>query len=124
MLRSVRSGFINATDLADYLVTKGMPFREAHGVVGAAVRYCIDKGKDLDSLSLEEFKGFSDLIGDDVYPFIDVKNCVERRISMGGTSSASTDYQLMTAIQGYMQREDTVRQMNEFLDSCWNELLE
>ena len=124
MLKSVKSGFINATDLADYLVTKGMPFREAHGVVGSAVRYCIEKGKDLDSLTLEEFKGFSDLIENDVYQFIDVKNCVERRISMGGTSSASTDYQLMTAIQGYMGREETVRQMNDFLESCWNELLE
>ena len=124
MLRSVTSGFINATDLADYLVTKGMPFREAHGVVGSAVRYCIDKGKDLDSLSLEEFRSFSDLIDEDVFQFIDVKNCVERRSSLGGTSSASTDYQLMTAIQGYMAREDTVRQMNDFLESCWNELLE
>ena len=124
MLRSVTSGFINATDLADYLVTKGMPFREAHGVVGSAVRYCIDKGKDLDSLSLEEFRSFSDLIDEDVFQFIDVKNCVERRSSSGGTSSASTDYQLMTAIQGYMAREDTVRQMNDFLESCWNELLE
>ena len=124
MLSSVKSGFINATDLADYLVTKGMPFREAHGVVGAAVRYCIENGKDLDSLTLEEFGRFSDLIGEDVYGFIDVKNCVERRISQGGTSSASTDYQLMLAIQGYMQREEVIRQMNDFLDSCWDELLE
>ena len=91
MLSKVTSGFINATDLADYLVTKGVPFREAHGIVGASVRYCIDNGKKLDDLSVEEFNKFSPLITDDVYQFIDVRNCVERRSSFGGTSSASTD---------------------------------
>lgn len=123
MLSKVTSGFINATDLADYLVTKGVPFREAHGIVGASVRYCIDNGKKLDDLSVEEFNKFSPLITDDVYQFIDVRNCVERRSSFGGTSSASTDYQLMIAIQEYMAREDIVRQESDLIKSCWDELL-
>ena len=123
MLSKVTSGFINATDLADYLVTKGVPFREAHGIVGASVRYCIDNGKKLDDLSVEEFNKFSRLITDDVYQFIDVRNCVERRSSFGGTSSASTDYQLMIAIQEYMAREDIVRQESDLIESCWDELL-
>lgn len=123
MLSKVTSGFINATDLADYLVTKGVPFREAHGIVGASVRYCIDNGKKLDDLSVEEFNKFSPLISDDVYQFIDVRNCVERRSSFGGTSSASTDYQLMIAIQEYMAREDIVRQESDLIESCWDELL-
>lgn len=124
MLSKVTSGFINATDLADYLVTKGVPFREAHGIVGASVRYCIDNGKKLDDLSVEEFNKFSPLITDDVYQFIDVRNCVERRSSFGGTSSASTDYQLMIAIQEYMAREDIVRQESDLIESCWDELLD
>ncbi len=123
MLSKVTSGFINATDLADYLVTKGVPFRKAHGIVGASVRYCIDNGKKLDDLSVEEFNKFSPLITDDVYQFIDVRNCVERRLSFGGTSSASTDYQLMIAIQEYMAREDIVRQESDLIESCWDELL-
>ncbi|WP_400149363.1 argininosuccinate lyase [Candidatus Methanarcanum hacksteinii] len=123
MLSKVTSGFINATDLADYLVTKGVPFREAHGIVGASVRYCIDNGKKLDDLSVEEFNKFSPLITDDVYQVIDVRNCVERRSSFGGTSSASTDYQLMIAIQEYMAREDIVRQESDLIESCWDELL-
>ena len=123
MLSKVTSGFINATDLADYLVTKGVPFREANGIVGASVRYCIDNGKKLDDLSVEEFNKFSPLITDDVYQFIDVRNCVERRSSFGGTSSASTDYQLMIAIQEYMAREDIVRQEADLIESCWDELL-
>lgn len=123
MLSKVTSGFINATDLADYLVTKGVPFREAHGIVGASVRYCIDNGKKLDDLSIEEFRTFSPLIEDDVYQFIDVRNCVERRSSLGGTSSASTDYQLMIAIQEYMAREDIVRQETDLIEACWEELL-
>ncbi len=123
MLSKVTSGFINATDLADYLVTKGVPFREAHGIVGASVRYCIDNGKKLDDLSIDEFRRFSDLIEEDVYQFIDVRNCVERRSSFGGTSSASTDYQLMIAIQEYMAREDIVRQETDLIENCWEELL-
>ena len=124
MRECAENGFTNATDLADYLVTKGIPFREAHGIVGASVRYCIDKGKILDDLTVEEFKGFCDRIDSDVYDFIAVDRCVERRNSIGGTSSASTDEQMLIAISELMGREDIVRQENELAERCWNALLE
>jgi argininosuccinate lyase len=123
MLKNVKSGFINATDLADYLVTKDIPFREAHGIVGSCVRYCIENKKNLDDLTLEEFRTFSPVIKDDVYDFIDIRNCVERRSSFGGTSSASTDQQIYIAMREYMSRVDSVRQEKEYLESCWNALL-
>ncbi len=123
MLAKVKSGFINATDLADYLVTKNIPFREAHGIVGSCVRYCIENKKNLDDLTLEEFRNFSPVIKDDVYDFIDIRNCVERRSSFGGTSSASTDQQIYIAMREYISRVDTVRQEKEYIESCWNALL-
>lgn len=124
MRRAVEEGFINATDLADYLVVKGVPFREAHGIVGAAVRHCIEQGKRLEDMTLEEFRGFSDLIGDDVYDCISIDRCVERRDSLGGTSPASTDAQIMSVIQGYMSREDFVRQETSLIEGAWDALLE
>ena len=123
MREAVETGFINATDLADYLVVKGVPFREAHGIVGSAVRYCIESGKKLEELSLDEFSKFSDKIGQDVYGCISIEQCVERRNSIGGTSSASTDEQMMLLIQQLMAREEIVRQENELLERCWNDLL-
>ena len=123
MRQAVENGFINATDLADYLVVKGVPFREAHGIVGATVRYCIDNGKKLEELQVPEFQKFSDKVFDDVYDYITIEQCVERRNSIGGTSSASTDEQLLQVIQGLMAREEVVRQENEILEKCWNELL-
>lgn len=123
LLSKMKSGFINATDLADYLVTKDIPFREAHGIVGSCVRYCIENKKNLDDLTVEEFRTFSTAIGDDVYDFIDIKNCVERRSSYGGTSSASTDQQLIIAIKDYMEREEAVRQESDYIESCWDALL-
>ena len=83
MLSAVEKGFINATDLADYLVTKNVPFRDAHGIVGEAVRYCIENNKKLEDLSIEEFKKFSTAIDKDVYDILPVRACVEWRISYG-----------------------------------------
>jgi len=123
MLEATKSGFINATDLADYLVTKGVPFREAHGIVGAAVRYCIEKKTVLDNLTLDEFRKFSPLIDSDVFASISVKNCVERRDSYGGTSPASTDVELTLSMQDSMRREETVRAKNALIESCWKNLL-
>ncbi|MFZ5649897.1 MAG: argininosuccinate lyase [Bacillota bacterium] len=89
MLEAARGGFTNATDLADYLVLKGVPFREAHGVVGRAVFHCVQSGKSLDQLALEEFRSFSPLVEEDVYRFISVKRCVEARKVLGGPSPES-----------------------------------
>ena len=85
MYNACTTGFLNATDLADYLVSKGMAFRQAHSVAGRAVAFAQDQGKELDDLSLEEFNDLSDLIDQDVYEFITIEKMISRRISYGGT---------------------------------------
>ena len=94
MLRAAQAGFINATDLADYLVRKGLPFRSAYKVAGKLVSECIQSGCVLETLPLETYRQYSTLVEDDVYEAIDLKNCVERRISEGGTSPESVERQL------------------------------
>ena len=94
MLESARKGFMNATDLADYLVVKGLPFRDAYKVSGAVVAYCIQSGHILEDLPVSEYRRFSTLISDDVYQAIDLKTCVQRRSSEGGTSVESVKKQL------------------------------
>ncbi|MBO4637756.1 MAG: argininosuccinate lyase [Clostridiales bacterium] len=79
-------GFTNATDLADYLVRKGIPFRSTHEISGKLVHYCIEKGTTLEKLSLEEFKQFSDMIEDDVYDAISLETCVNKRTITGAPS--------------------------------------
>ena len=94
MYESAKKGYINATDLADYLVVKGMPFRDAYNVSGKVVSYCIGRGCALEDLPLEEFRQFSDLIDADVHQRLALKTCVERRNSAGGTSPASVRKQI------------------------------
>lgn len=122
MAASASEGFINATDLADYLVVKGVPFREAHGIVGNAVRYCIDNGKTLDTLTLEEYHGFSGLIEDDVFAAISVKECVARRSSEGGTSPDSCDAELFLSEGRLRERTDRARVIRQTVEGCWKEL--
>ena len=80
---SARHGFTNATDAADYLVKHGVPFRDAHGIVGELVLYCLDKKIALDELTLEEFKAISPVFEEDVYEAISMKNCVAKRVCIG-----------------------------------------
>ena len=87
-------GFINATDCADYLVKKGMPFRTAYKIIGQLVAYCIRNGKSLDTLTLEEYKEFSDVFEDDVYEAIDLINCVNERKCYGGPAPESVRKQI------------------------------
>ncbi len=94
MLAAAKKGFINATDLADYLVKKGMPFRSAYKICGQIVAACIASGKVLETLELSEYKKFSELFCEDLYSEIDLKNCVEKRISAGGTSVSSVESQI------------------------------
>ena len=89
MRRAANEGFINATDLADYLVRKGMPFRTAYKISGQIVSECIKKGLVLETFPLDEYKKHSELFENDVYDDINIESCVEKRISAGGTSSAS-----------------------------------
>lgn len=85
MIEATRTGCITATDLADYLVLKNVPFREAHGIVGRAVAYCLEKGCELPDLTLLELNRFSEVIGKDVYEVLSVEGSVNSRISTGGT---------------------------------------
>jgi len=83
MEASAKNGFTNATDAADYLVNHGVPFRDAHGIVGQLVLLCIDKGIALDDLSLKEYKKISPVFEEDVYEAISMKTCVEKRMTIG-----------------------------------------
>jgi argininosuccinate lyase len=94
MYRAAQEGFINATDLADYLTRKGMPFRAAYKIVGEIVAECIQKSTVLDRLSLEEYRAHTELFEDDLYEEISLETCVNKRISEGGTSPASVDAQV------------------------------
>mgnify|MGYP003290828136 CR=1 FL=1 len=94
MKKAAQGGFINATDLADYLVKKGMPFRSAYKISGQIVAQCIREGLVLETLPLAEYQKYSDLFAEDLYHEIDLLTCVEKRISEGGTSVSSVEAQI------------------------------
>ncbi len=83
MEKSAKNGFTNATDAADYLVNHGVPFRDAHSIVGQLVLYCIDKNISLDDMTLEEYKAISPIFEDDIYDAISIKTCIEKRNTIG-----------------------------------------
>jgi argininosuccinate lyase len=86
MHKAATQGFLNATDLADYLVTAGMPFRQAHTCAGKAVSYALNKNKELDELTLKELKSFSTLIKKDIFNILSTEHVINRRKSFGGTA--------------------------------------
>jgi len=94
MRRAAQNGFINATDLADYLVRKGLPFRSAYKISGQIVAKCISDGLVLETLPLEVYQSFSDCFAEDVYEAVDLTNCVKNRISEGGPSVESVEAQI------------------------------
>ncbi len=83
MERSATKGFTNATDAADYLVKRGVPFRDAHGIIGRLVLECIEKGKSIDEMTLEELKNISEVFDADIYEAVSLKTCVEKRLTTG-----------------------------------------
>lgn len=95
MYNAAQEGFINATDLADYLTKKGMPFRSAYKIVGQIVADCIEKHTVLNKLSIEEYRKYTDIFELDLYNEISLEACVEKRISEGGTSVSSVEKQLV-----------------------------
>ncbi|MEA1961423.1 MAG: argininosuccinate lyase [Bacillota bacterium] len=99
MAKGARGGFTNATDLADYLVGKGIPFRDAHAIVGKAVLYCIENSKVLEELDMETFKSFSEQIEEDVYQDLDVLTCVSKRKVAGGPSPEAEEKALQEAAE-------------------------
>ncbi len=94
MYRAAQGGFINATDLADYLAKKGLPFRSAYKIVGEIVAYCIANQKVLDTVSMDEYKQFSPVFEDDLYQEISLETCVNKRTSAGGTGPESVETQI------------------------------
>ena len=94
MSAAAKYGYMNATDAADYLVGKGIPFRDCHEIIGNMVLYAINKGKALDDLTMEEFKSFSEAFDEDIYQAIDIVNCIKAKKSEGSTSFESVKKQL------------------------------
>ena len=91
MEQSAKKGFTNATDAADYLVGKGVPFRDAHGIVGQLVLYCIEKNISLDDMTLEEYQKISPVFEEDIYEAISLETCVEKRETIGAPSRSSME---------------------------------
>ena len=107
MEKSAMNGFTNATDAADYLVGKGVPFRDAHGIIGRLVLYCIEKETSIDALSLEELKEISPVFEADLYDAISLKACVERRLTIGAP--------------GEDAMKEVIQINREFLNHIWYE---
>ena len=101
---SAKNGFTNATDAADYLVNHGVPFRDAHGIVGQLVLYCIDKNIALDDMSLEEYKAISPVFEEDIYEAISMKTCVEMRNTIGAPGKSAMD-QAIALEEAYLKEE-------------------
>lgn len=111
----LESDFSNATDMADYLAKKGLPFRQAHAVVGNAVHYCIEHHKVLLDLSMEEFKSMSPLFEEDIKEALSIENCVKNRESYGGTGPKSVERQQTHA-------EKAIASMKETMDAWKQEM--
>lgn len=94
MRSAALKGFTNATDAADYLVKNGMPFRDAHKVIGEIVAYCIKNNKAIEEMSIGEFKSFSELFENDIYEAVSLENCVDLRDVTGGTATNQVKQQL------------------------------
>ena len=107
MAVSAMKGFTNATDAADYLVNRGVPFRDAHGIIGKLVLYCIDQKKSIDELSIEELKEISPVFEEDVYEAISLETCVAKRLTIGAP--------------GQKAMQEVVRTCKEFLQHTWLE---
>ena len=104
MAKDAEKGFINATDCADYLVKKGLPFRTAYKIVGGIIAYCIANGKVLTSMTLDEYKQFSELFDNDVYEAVDLINCLNKRTSEGGPSEVSVNKEI-EVVKGKLKNE-------------------
>ena len=105
MRKAATGGFINATDCADYLVKKGMPFREAYMIVGRLVNMCIKTGENLETLTLRDFRAISSLFDEDVYQALELKTCVNGRKVYGGPAKESVEQQIANIKQFLAERE-------------------
>ena len=104
MRDSARHGFTNATDAADYLVKRGVPFRDAHGIVGRLVLYCIDRSKALDDLTLEEYRAVSPVFEEDIYDAISLETCVDKRLTAGAPGKEAMEKEI-EACRAYLKED-------------------
>ncbi|MDD6292120.1 MAG: argininosuccinate lyase [Lachnospiraceae bacterium] len=104
MRKSANHGFTNATDAADYLVNHGVPFRDAHGIIGRIVLYCIDKNIPIDDMSLEELKSFSPVFEEDVYEAISMETCVNKRLTIGAPGKEAME-RVIAANEDYLSND-------------------
>ncbi|MGD0665735.1 MAG: argininosuccinate lyase [Rhabdochlamydiaceae bacterium] len=123
MLQAAQEGLLNATELADYLASKGLPFREAHAVVGKMVRYCLDGSIKLEDLSMEQFNSFSPLFSDDVTSMLDLRKIVNTRNSRGGTSLAQVENQCKIASGKLEKTNAWISEKQEILQEVKHKLL-
>ena len=107
MAASAMNGFANATDAADYLVGKGVPFRDAHSVIGKLVLYCIEKNTSIDALSLKELKEISDKFGEDIYEAVSLKSCVQKRLTFGAPGP-EVMRQVIALNREYLNQNETI----------------
>jgi argininosuccinate lyase len=105
MQAAATRGYLNATDMADYLVVQGMPFRQAHECVGKTVGYALEKGKELHELSLKDLQTFSALVKDDIFDFLSTEQVVNRRRSFGGTARENVIAAIATAVKELQMEE-------------------
>ncbi len=115
MLSSAALGFTNATDAADYLVNHGVPFRDAHGIIGKAVLYCIEKNISIEQMSLEELKAVSPVFEQDIYEAVSLKTCVNKRLTIGAPGKE--------AMERVIQMEEQYLKESEFPKGDWEEKL-
>jgi len=112
MAASAMNGFTNATDAADYLVGKGVPFRDAHGIIGRLVLYCIQKGSSIEGLSMEEFKAISDQFEPDIYEAVSLKACVEKRLTCGAPGPGAMRMFIQDC-EKYLKEEPPIRDVRK-----------
>ncbi|MDD2972011.1 MAG: argininosuccinate lyase [Lachnospiraceae bacterium] len=108
MEKSAMNGFTNATDAADYLVNKGVPFRDAHGIIGRLVLYCIQQNKSLDELSIEEYQKISPIFESDIYQAISLETCVQKRLTIGAPSEKAMQ-KVIASNKAYLAEEFEMR---------------
>ncbi|MEM3058588.1 MAG: argininosuccinate lyase [Methanomassiliicoccales archaeon] len=123
MRKSAEQGYLNATDLADYLVLKGIPFREAHELVGKIVKYAIENNKKLEELDILEMKRFSDKIDDDVASFLSIDACIDRRKTYGGTSPEAVKNQIAECTLLLKRQRNFISYEKARLKKIWQRLL-
>lgn len=104
MEASAKHGFTNATDAADYLVNHGVPFRDAHGIVGKLVLYCIEKNVAIDDLDLEELKQISPVFEKDIFEAVSMETCVEKRLTIGAPGQKAME-QVIALEKGYLSHD-------------------